>query len=92
MRGRPRKVTTACEASALPAVAQPASQEIGSVSTESVPAHHREHPDKISGQALRDLAHRKGMAKSELTTMSDDKIRTQLKFIDYRRASEDAVV
>ncbi len=58
----------------------------------SVPAYHREHPDKISGQALRDLAHKKGMAKSELADMSDDKIRTQIKYIDYRRASDDAMV
>jgi hypothetical protein len=92
MAGRKRNVVSAGEASALPVDALPTEQSTESALVESVPAHHREHPDKISGQALRDLAHRKGMAKSELANMPDDKIRTQLKYIDYRRASEDAVV
>ena len=92
MAGRTRKVVSTGEASALPVDAQPTKQKTASVSAENVPVHHREHPDKISGQALRDLAHRKGMAKSELATMPDDKIRTQLKYIDYRRASDDAMV
>jgi hypothetical protein len=85
MRGRPRKVVSTGEASALPVAVEPA-QEV------KVPAHHREHPDKISGEALRSLAHRRGIPKSELETMTDDKIRMQIKYIDYRRAHEDELV
>lgn len=92
MAGRPRKVVSMGKASALPVDAQPTQQTPDSAAAEYVPAYHREHPDKISGQALRDLAHKKGMAKSELANMSDDKIRIQLKYIDYRRASDDAMV
>ncbi len=92
MAGRPRKVVSAGGASAPLVDAQPRSKKSEPALVERVPAHHREHPDKISGQALRDLAHKKGMAKSEVANMSDDKIRIQLKYIDYRRASEDAMV
>lgn len=84
MAGRPRKVASTGEASALPVDPQPQADE------EDVPAHHREHPDKLTGDALRALAHRHGMAKSELTAMSDEKIRDQLKYLAYRRASEDS--
>jgi hypothetical protein len=87
MAGRPRKVQEG-EGASVPA----ASADVSDTAGASVPAYHREHPDKLTGQALRDLAHRKGMAKSELTSMSDDKIRLQIRYIDYRRASEDAMV
>jgi hypothetical protein len=87
MAGRPRKVQVIGDTSASP-VSVNVSDQAGA----SVPAYHREHPGKLSGQALRDLAHRKGMSKSELADMPDDKIRTQIKYIDYRRASEDAMV
>lgn len=53
------------------------------------PAHWREHPEKLTGQALRDLAHKRGLARSSLDEMTDDKIREQIRYIDYRRASED---
>lgn len=74
MAGRPRKVISTGEAPAL---------------LVEVPAHHREHPDKLSGQALRDLAHRHGLARSEMEPMTDEKIRDQLKYLAYRRASEE---
>jgi hypothetical protein len=86
MAGRPRKVQAVVDASAS-AAPDVVSGEAGV----SMPAHHREHPDKLSGQALKDLAHRKGMARSELANMPDEKIRIQLKYIDYRRAHDDAV-
>lgn len=56
----------------------------------ALPAHHREHPDMLTGDALKALAHRQGLAKSQLATMSDEKIREQLKYLAYRRASEDS--
>lgn len=91
MAGRPRKVVSTGEASASLVDAQPPQtkpKEKAQTATADLPAHHREHPDKLSGDSLRVLAHRHGMAKSELATMSDEKIRDQLKYLAYRRASE----
>jgi hypothetical protein len=48
----------------------------------------RENPDKLSGQDLRELAYRRGLAKSSLMSMADDKIRSELKFITYRQYSD----
>lgn len=46
-------------------------------------AAHRENPEKLSGQALKDLGHRRGLSRSAMTTMSDEKIRTQLRYLAY---------
>lgn len=48
-------------------------------------AADRENPDKLSGDALRALAHRRGLARSALPTMSDDKIREQLRYMTYNQ-------
>lgn len=53
-------------------------------------AADRENPNKLTGQALRDLAHRRGMAKSILADMPDEKIRMELRYITGRQY-EDAV-
>ena len=45
----------------------------------------RENPEKLSGDALRAHAHRRGMARSELTRLSDEKIREQLRYLTYRQ-------
>lgn len=51
-----------------------------------------ENPNKLSGQALRDLAHRRGLAKSILATMPDEKIRMELRYIAHRQyGSDDAL-
>lgn len=54
-------------------------------------AADRENPEKLSGQALRDLAHRRGLARSVMTTMPDEKIRMELRYITHRQYSEDAM-
>jgi hypothetical protein len=54
-------------------------------------ASDRENPSKLSGDALRALAHRRGMARSLLPAMSDDKIREQLRYITYNQYESDAV-
>lgn len=55
-------------------------------------AADRENPNKLSGQALKDLAHRRGMAKSILATMPDEKIRMELRYIAHRQyGSDDAL-
>jgi hypothetical protein len=48
-------------------------------------ASDRENPDKLTGSDLHALAHRRGLARSSLATMPDDKIRRELKFITYRQ-------
>lgn len=58
----------------------------------SLPAHARENPAMLSGEALRDLAHQRGLARSELAAMSDDKIREQLRYATYRQYDDDTVV
>ena len=50
-----------------------------------VSAHDRENPDKLTGDALYELAHRKGLARSDVANMSDEKIRTQLRYLTYRQ-------
>ncbi len=65
-------------ASAAPAIAEPLS------------AADRENPEKLTGEALRALAHRRGIARSEAETMSDEKLRMQLRYITHRQYAEEA--
>lgn len=53
-------------------------------------ASDRENPSKLTGSDLRALAHRRGLAKSSLAAMPDDKIRRELNFITSRQY-DDAV-
>ena len=48
-------------------------------------AADRENPEKLSGSALHELAHRRGLARSAIETMSDEKIRNELRYIVYRQ-------
>lgn len=43
------------------------------------------NPAKLQGDQLKKLANTMGMAKSELARLSDDKIRTQLKYLTHRK-------
>lgn len=73
-----------------PDIMQPATLSLAHESTDTVPAKDRENPDKLAGEALRVLAHRRGLARSSLPSMSDEKIREQLRLITYSQY-EDAV-
>lgn len=53
------------------------------VQPEQLSAAHRENPEKLSGQALKDLGHRRGLSRSAMATMSDEKIRTELRYLAY---------
>jgi hypothetical protein len=56
-------------------------------------AQDRENPTKLTGEALRTLAHRRGLSRSELDRLSDEKIREQLRFVTHRQyEADDAVV
>ena len=61
---------------------------------ESVPAEvpvratDRDFPNRLSGDALRELAHQRGLAKSSLNSMTDTKIREQLRYILQRQYEE----
>lgn len=48
-------------------------------------ASDRENPDKLTGEDLRALAHRRGVSRSESASMSDDKLRMQLRYITQRQ-------
>jgi hypothetical protein len=56
-----------------------------------LPAYLREHPEMLTGDALRALAHKHGIARSEAAKMSDEKIRLQLKYAIYRRYEDELV-
>ena len=60
------------------------------VVSESVPvrATDRDFPNRLSGDALRELAHQRGLARSSLDTMTDTKIREQLRYILQRQYEE----
>ncbi len=45
----------------------------------------RNNPERLEGQALRDLAYQMGLSRSESGRMSDPKVREQLRFIAYRQ-------
>jgi len=45
----------------------------------------RENPDKLTGAALRELAHRRGLSRSAVATMAESKIRTELRYLAYRQ-------
>jgi len=57
---------------------------------EAVPmrATDRDFPNRLSGDALRELAHQRGLARSSLDSMSDTKIREQLRYILQRQYEE----
>lgn len=56
-------------------------------------AQDRENPGKLTGEALRALAHRRGLSRSEVSRMSDEKIREQLRYMTHRQyEADDAVV
>lgn len=61
-----------------------------SAALSSMSAADRENPDKLTGEALRKLAHSRGLARSTLETMPDEKIREQLRYITHRQY-DDAV-
>lgn len=48
-----------------------------------------ENPEKLSGSALRDLAHKRGLARSEVERMDDDKIRIQLRYLTHRQYDDE---
>jgi len=58
--------------------------------TEAVPARatDRDFPNRLSGGALRELAHQRGLARSSLDSMTDTKIREQLRYILQRQYEE----
>ena len=60
------------------------------VVSESVPvrATDRDFPNRLSGDALRELAHQRGLARSSLVSMTDTKIREQLRYILQRQYEE----
>lgn len=52
-------------------------------------AADRENPDKLSGDDLRALAHRRGIARSEAAGMDDAKLRMQLRYITNRQYADE---
>lgn len=53
-------------------------------------AADRENPDRLTGEPLRALAHRRGVSRSESEAMPDDKLRMQLRYITYRQYADES--
>jgi F420-0:gamma-glutamyl ligase-like protein len=53
-------------------------------------SHERENPDKLTGEMLRQHAHRRGLSKSAMVGQSDERIRLELRYITQRQYSETA--
>jgi hypothetical protein len=51
-------------------------------------AWQKENPTFLSGAALRELAHRRGLSLSEMDRMDDDKVRQQLRILEAHRSEE----
>lgn len=56
---------------------------------QALSAADRENPEKLSGSDLRDLAHKRGLARSEVDRMDDDKIRIQLRYLTHRQYDDE---
>ena len=72
-----------------PAVDTPKRRKTPAEILATMPACDRENPEKLKGEVLRALAFRRGIARSQLEGMSDDKIRTQLRYITHRQYDEE---
>lgn len=67
---------------AKPAKATPSA---GIVASAPMSAADLENPNKLEGAALRELAHKRGLSRSELEDMPDAKIRLQLLYVTNRQ-------
>ncbi len=83
----PEPLTTAADAESADA---PASTSVPA-EPERVIAVDLENPEKLTGQALRDLAHRRGLARSAIADMPDAKIRMELLYITNRQYGEEGI-
>lgn len=88
-------VVTAAKAALTAAAARKAARAVvaadpvEAVDVQPLSAADRENPDKLTGEDLRALAHRRGVSRSEAETMSDDKLRMQLRYITNRQYTEE---
>lgn len=48
-------------------------------------AAHRANPTMLAGKALHDLAHQRGMSRSDLARMPDEKVREQMRYLVHRQ-------
>lgn len=66
-------------------------QETAPAEAAPLSAADRENPSKLSGDALRAFAHRRGLARSIMASMTDEKIRIELRYITTREYESDAL-
>lgn len=77
-------------ASAFSAVPPAAAPPVLLLAGPALTQAQRNNPAKLGGEALRALAHRRGMARSTMAGMSDEKVREQLRYLESRRQEEAA--
>lgn len=89
MQAAAEAVAAAAAAREARARQQPAAEASG-IDLSAMSAADRENPDKLTGEALRDLAHRRGIARSESARMTDEKLRMQLRYIVHRQYADES--
>lgn len=56
---------------------------------QALSAADRENPEKLAGSDLRCLAHKRGLSRSEVERMDDEKIRMQLRYLTHRQYEDE---
>lgn len=67
-------------------------EQVVQAETPVLSAADRNNPSKLRGADLRHLAWVKGLSRSSMESMTDDKIREQLRYIIHNEYAPDAVV
>ena len=80
----------ASSALAAAAAARQARVVVAAPAPAELSASDRENPDKLTGDALRALAHRRGVSRSEAERMDDAKLRLQLRYITNRQYADES--
>jgi hypothetical protein len=88
-RAAPTALSAAADALAAAGAARQARALQAPAAKPVLTASDRENPDKLTGEDLRALAHRRGIARSEAQHMDDDKLRMQLRYITNRQYADE---
>lgn len=68
-----------------PAVAPVSDVVCDPAAVHAMPAAYRENPEKLGGAALKELAHKRGLSRTECERLPDVKLREQLRYLAYRQ-------
>ena len=84
-KGRAQKATVTGQETPAPLAPAVTGAEPVPISSAPMSAADRENPKKLSGDALRELAWRRGISRTECARLTDAKIREQLEYLIHRQ-------